>query len=72
MKRKEGLTGSNLVDNSLVRRQEGRSVVDELAALAITGQHNLGVRALRACLFAGSATMPSHMVEHTTRAYSDG
>jgi hypothetical protein len=46
--------------------------VDELAALAVTGQHDLGVRALRACLFAVSATMPSHLVEHTTSTYSGG
>lgn len=68
----EGLTGSNPVDNSLVRLEEVCSVVDELAALAVTGQHDLGVRALRACLFAVSATMPSHLVEHTTSTYSGG
>lgn len=44
------LTGSNLVDNSLVRREEVRGVVDELPALAVARQHDLGVGALCACL----------------------
>lgn len=51
----EGLTGSDLVDNSLVGLQEVRRVVDELTTLAIARKYNLGVWALRACLFAGSA-----------------
>lgn len=49
------LTSSDLVDNGLVRSQEVRGVVDELAALAVARQHDLGVRALCACLFSGSA-----------------
>lgn len=51
------LTGSNLVDDSLVRREEVRGVVDELPALAVARQHDLGVGALCACLAAGLAPL---------------
>lgn len=46
------LTGCNLVDNSLARLQEVRGVMDELTALAVARQHDLGVGALCACLSA--------------------
>lgn len=46
--------------------------MDELTALAVARQHDLGIRALSACLFARSECMLTLMMKQTITTYSSG